>query len=72
MAAEDRPTYQPKDAVGAAVRSTMILGGAGLFLSAVQNTLTRQNVTGWGVFTRTGGTIGMFGKGIRALNTLAR
>ncbi|KAL8907841.1 MAG: hypothetical protein Q9207_001164 [Kuettlingeria erythrocarpa] len=38
----------------------MILGGAGLFLSAVQNTLTRQNVTGWGVFTRTGGTIGMF------------
>ena len=39
----------------------MIVGGAGLFLSAVQNTLTRQNVTGWGVFTRTGGTIGMFG-----------
>ena len=39
----------------------MIVGGAGLFLSAVQNTLTRQNVTGWGVLTRTGGTIAAFG-----------
>lgn len=39
----------------------MIVGGAGLFLSAVQNSLTRQNVTGWGVLTRTGGTIGIFG-----------
>lgn len=62
MASEDRPIYQPKDAISAAARSTMILGGAGLFLSAVQNTLTRQNVTGWGVITRTGGTIGMFGR----------
>lgn len=39
----------------------MIVGGAGLFLSAVQNSLTRQNVTGWGVITRTGGTIAAFG-----------
>ncbi|KAL8975056.1 MAG: hypothetical protein Q9197_000719 [Variospora fuerteventurae] len=60
MASNDSPAYQPKDAVGAAARSTLILGGAGLFLSAVQNSLTRQNVTGWGVITRTGGTIGLF------------
>ncbi|KAL8959098.1 MAG: hypothetical protein Q9193_003980 [Seirophora villosa] len=60
MASDDRPVYQPKDAIGAAARSTMITGGAGLFLSAVQNSLTRQNVTGWGVITRTGGTIGLF------------
>ncbi|KAL8735557.1 MAG: hypothetical protein Q9166_000725 [cf. Caloplaca sp. 2 TL-2023] len=60
MASEDKPVYQPKDAISASVRSTMIVGGAGLFLSAVQNSLTRQNVTGWGVITRTGGTIGIF------------
>ncbi|KAL8988082.1 MAG: hypothetical protein Q9177_002787 [Variospora cf. flavescens] len=60
MASNDSPAYQPKDAVGGAARSTLILGGAGLFLSAVQNSLTRQNVTGWGVITRTGGTIGLF------------
>ncbi len=61
MASESKPAYQPKDAISASVRSTMIVGGAGLFLSAVQNSLTRQNVTGWGVLTRTGGTIGIFG-----------
>ncbi|KAL8872079.1 MAG: hypothetical protein Q9174_002230 [Haloplaca sp. 1 TL-2023] len=61
MASEEGTTYQPKDAISATVRSTMILGGAGLFLSAVQNSLTRQNVTGWGVITRTGSTIWMFG-----------
>ncbi|SLM40180.1 nadh-ubiquinone oxidoreductase 213 kda subunit [Lasallia pustulata] len=38
----------------------MITGGAGTFVSAVQNTLTKQNVSGWGVFTRTGGTIAVF------------
>ncbi|KAI4143221.1 MAG: hypothetical protein LQ341_002972 [Variospora aurantia] len=34
MASNDSPAYQPKDAVGGAARSTLILGGAGLFLSA--------------------------------------
>ncbi|KAL8738540.1 MAG: hypothetical protein Q9181_000700 [Wetmoreana brouardii] len=60
MASEDKPIYQPKDAISASVRTTMIMGGAGLFLSAVQNSLTRQNVTAWGVVTRTGSTIWMF------------
>ncbi|KAL8970629.1 MAG: hypothetical protein Q9183_001425 [Haloplaca sp. 2 TL-2023] len=60
MASGDGATYQPKDAISASVRSTTLLGGAGLFLSAVQNSLTRQNVTGWGVITRTGSTIWMF------------
>lgn len=60
MASNDEAVYQPKDAISASARSTLVLGGAGLFLSAVQNNLTRQNVTGWGVFTRTGGTIAMF------------
>ncbi|KAL8713863.1 MAG: hypothetical protein Q9220_002008 [cf. Caloplaca sp. 1 TL-2023] len=38
----------------------MIVGGAGLFLSAAQNSLSRQTTSGWGVITRTGGTIGIF------------
>ncbi|PWY94375.1 NADH-ubiquinone oxidoreductase 213 kDa subunit [Aspergillus sclerotioniger CBS 115572] len=38
----------------------MLTGGAGLFASAVQNTLTRQNVGPMGVFVRTGGTVGIF------------
>ena len=59
---EDESVYKPKDAIGDMVTATMIMGGAGLTLSAIQNTLTRQNVGAWAVFTRTGGTIGLFGK----------
>ncbi|KAI9680791.1 MAG: hypothetical protein M1817_004231 [Caeruleum heppii] len=59
MASEDRP-YRPKDALGAGIKGTMITGGAGVFVSSIQNTLTRQNVSAWGVVTRTGGTIAVF------------
>lgn len=65
MASEEeavQEVYHPKDAVGKAIEATLILGAAGLTVSAIQNTLTKQNVSGWGVFTRTGGTIGMFGQ----------
>ena len=65
MVSEDeavQEVYHPKDAVGKAIEATLILGAAGLTVSAIQNTLTKQNVSGWGVFTRTGGTIGMFGQ----------
>ncbi|KAL8700591.1 MAG: hypothetical protein Q9224_000892 [Gallowayella concinna] len=62
MASQDESAYQPKDALSDTVQTTMIVGGAGVFVSAIQNTLTRQpNVTGWGVITRTGGTIALFG-----------
>ena len=60
MALQER-TYHPKDAVTESIKSTMITGGAGAMVSAVQNTLTKQNVTAWGIFTRTGGTIAVFG-----------
>jgi hypothetical protein len=53
--------YQPKDAVKAAINGTLIVGSAGLAISAIQNTLTKRNVSPWGVFTRTGGTAAMFG-----------
>lgn len=54
-------SYHPKDAVGAAIKGTMVTATGGAFVSAVQNTLTKQNIGAWGVFTRTGGTIGTFG-----------
>jgi hypothetical protein len=60
MASEDHQ-YHPKDAVKAAINGTMITGAAGALVSAIQNTLTKRNVSAWGVFTRTGGTIAVFG-----------
>lgn len=53
--------YQPKDAVGAAVKATGVTGVAGLFVSTIQNTLAKSNVGAFSVFTRTGGTIAIFG-----------
>ncbi|GAM83202.1 hypothetical protein ANO11243_011880 [Dothideomycetidae sp. 11243] len=53
--------YHPKDAVGAAVKATMITSGAGAFVSTIQNTLTRQNRGAMGFLTKTGGTIAVFG-----------
>lgn len=58
---EASPVYHPKDAVTATIHTTLLTGGAGLFASAVQNTLAKQNVGPWGIFTRTGGTIAVFG-----------
>ena len=60
MASEEE-VYIPKDAIRESVRSTLITGGAGTLISAVQNTLTKQNVGAWGLFTRTGSTITLFG-----------
>ncbi|PNS21298.1 hypothetical protein CAC42_1077 [Sphaceloma murrayae] len=53
--------YHPQDAIGAAVKATMITGGAGAFVSTVQNTLSRQNLGAMGFVTKTGGTIAVFG-----------
>ena len=58
---ESQP-YQYKDAVSGALRTTTFMGGVGLFVSSVQNTLTKQNVTAWSVFTRFGGTTATFGE----------
>lgn len=63
MAQQDQQEvlYQPKDAVGTSIKATLVTGGAGTFVSAIQNVLTKQNVGAFGVFTRTGGTIATFG-----------
>lgn len=54
-------TYHAKDAIGQTIKATLIVGSGGLFLSAVQNTLAKENVGPWGVLTRTGGTVWTFG-----------
>ncbi|KAI1125238.1 hypothetical protein F5Y10DRAFT_279609 [Nemania abortiva] len=54
--AEEKPFHQ-KDAVKSGIQGAMVGGAAGILLSAVQNSLAKQNVGAWGVFTRTGGTI---------------
>lgn len=53
--------YHPKDAVKAAINGTMITGAAGAMVSAIQNTLTKRNASAWGVFTRSGSTIAIYG-----------
>jgi hypothetical protein len=53
--------YEPKDAIAQSVRSATFTGSAGLLLAAVQNTLARENVGAFGVFSRFGGTIALFG-----------
>ena len=53
--------YEPQDALGKTIPAALIAGTAGLLASAVQNTLTKENVGPMGVFTRTGGQIATFG-----------
>ncbi|EFE39220.1 hypothetical protein TRV_06132 [Trichophyton verrucosum HKI 0517] len=57
---QEAPVYHPQDALKRAINTTMVTGGVGLFTSAVQNTLQKQNVGPWGVFTRSGSTIFLF------------
>lgn len=59
---EEDNAYHPQDAIGSSIKATLITTGAGAFVSTVQNTLTKQNVGALGVFTRTGGTIAVFGR----------
>ncbi|KAH0605803.1 uncharacterized protein H6S33_004260 [Morchella sextelata] len=59
MAPSESRQFKRKDAIGLATKGTLIFGGAGLFMSAIQNTLTKQNVGAWGVITKTGGTVGI-------------
>ena len=61
MASEDEATYKPKDAIGRAIESTLVMGAAGLAISAIQTSLTKENIGALGVFTRGGGIIAVFG-----------
>lgn len=50
-----------KDCLVEAGKTTAVAGGAGLFVSAMQNTMAKHNEGAKGIFTRTGGTIGFLG-----------
>ncbi|KAI1112893.1 hypothetical protein F5Y14DRAFT_419888 [Nemania sp. NC0429] len=54
---EDRLFHQ-RDAIKSGLQGAIVGGSAGFFLSAVQNSLAKRNVGAWGVFTRSGSTIG--------------
>ncbi|KAK0649374.1 hypothetical protein B0T16DRAFT_326287 [Cercophora newfieldiana] len=56
----DDDHYKPKDAISNSIKGALITGGAGLFMAAIQNSLAKQNVGAWGVFTRGGGVITTF------------
>ncbi|KAI5287107.1 hypothetical protein KEM52_001748 [Ascosphaera acerosa] len=54
----DSHVFHPQDLINETAKTTLIMGGAGLFASTVQNTLQKRNVGPMGVFTLTGKTIG--------------
>jgi hypothetical protein len=53
--------YHAKDSIKEGINGTLVVGTAGLAVSAIQNTLTKRNVSAWAIFTRTGGTAALFG-----------
>lgn len=61
VAAEEEQAYQAQDAVASTINTTAVMSAAGLFFSAVQNSLARANTPALGVITRSGGTIATFG-----------
>lgn len=59
---EEEQHYHPTDALTPAVKITGVTGTAGLFVAAVQATLTRRNIGALGTFTHYGTTITTFGR----------
>ena len=60
MASEEH-AYHAQDAIAIGTNSTLLMGGIGTFVSAIQNTLHRQNIGPMKVFTRSGTTVAVFG-----------
>ncbi|QIX00142.1 hypothetical protein AMS68_005659 [Peltaster fructicola] len=52
--------YKAIDAIAETTKGALVTGSAGLFISTIQNTLTKQNIGLTGVFTRTGGTVATY------------
>lgn len=55
-------TYYPQDAIENAIKSSVAIGAAGLFVGAIQNTVAKENVGAFGVFSRFGNTAALFGQ----------
>ena len=54
-------TYEPQDAFIPTLKGIGGCGFGGLAIAATRNTLARGNVGAFGVFSRFGGTIALFG-----------
>lgn len=53
-------TFTPKEVAPTTFRVGLQSGFVGLIVSSIQNTLARHDKGAMGIFTRTGGTIGLF------------
>lgn len=53
--------YEPRPVLKDAMISGLQGGAVGLLVSSIQNSLGKHNKGAFGVITRTGGTIGLFG-----------
>ena len=56
----NKPVFQERSAVNEALSAGAMSAAAGLFMSALQNSLQRHSAGAIGIFTRTGGTIALF------------
>lgn len=56
--------YEPKAALSRATTAGLQAGAVGAFVSAVQNALSSHSAGAAGFLTRTGGSIGTFGKSL--------
>jgi hypothetical protein len=54
-------TFHPKDTFADVASTTLQTTTVGAVIAAVQNTLRKQNVGPMGMFTRSGGTIMLYG-----------
>ena len=54
-------TYHPQDAIGNGIKASSLAGAAGLFMSAIQNSTAKHNVGTFGVISRTGSSVALFG-----------
>jgi hypothetical protein len=69
---DDPPSYTAQDALGRSARSAMLTGAAGLFIASVQNTVAKEQIGAFGVFTRFGRTIGLLSTYTRPLRRECR
>ncbi|PMB70333.1 hypothetical protein BM221_002783 [Beauveria bassiana] len=53
--------YQPHDVLDETAKTAVVGLGAGFFLAAVQNALSKRNVGAFGVFSRGAPVIGLIG-----------
>jgi hypothetical protein len=59
--ADQHATFHPRDALANTANTTLQTTAAGAIIAGVQNTLRKQNVGAMGIFTRSGGTIALYG-----------